>query len=130
MTPVYKPYEKASFLAPANEIHHLHAVMNDPCDQHQVMVVNITSTKPDKYHDPACVLYAGEHPFIQHESYVLYRRADTVRATYVGKMVDLNYYIAREDWDPAVFARIVAGIRLSDDIAPRIVRYADDNNIV
>lgn len=129
MTP-YVPYKTAAYLAPANEINHLFAVMNDPCDQHQVLVLNVTSIKEGKYHDPACEINVGDHPFIKHPSYILYRLAETTRSARVGKMVDLKYYIPREDWDGGVFARIAAGIRASDDTPSRIIKYAEQHNII
>ncbi len=126
----YLPYRTASFLKPINEVHHLFAVMNDPCAQHQCLIINVTSIKPNRYYDPACVLEVGDHPFIQHPSYVLYRMAETPLASHIGKMVDLNYYLTRDDWGDATFAKIVGGIRASDDTAGRIIKYADENNIV
>lgn len=130
MTPPYEPYEKAAFLAPFNEVQHLHAVMNDPCDERQVLIVNITSTKVGKYHDPACVLNAGDHEFITHESYVLYRCAQTMRAGHIANMVDKKYYLTKADWHPQIFDRIVAGLRESEDVKQRILSYAQKNNIV
>lgn len=85
--------------------------------------------KPGRYHDPACVLNVGDHPFIQHPSYMLYRLSETMRSDRIGKFVDLKYYLIRDDWDPAVFQRIIDGIRGSDDTPGRIIRYADLNGI-
>lgn len=126
----YVPYRSASFLGPVNEVHHLFAVMNNPCLEQRCLLVNITSIKDGKYHDRACELGVGDHPFIKHPSYVLYRLADTMRADRISKLVGLNWYLTREDWDAKVFQRIVDGIRISEDTVPRIVRYADINGIV
>jgi len=125
----YLPYKGASFLGPINEVHHLFAVMNNPCANHQCLVINITSIKDGKYYDPACILDVGDHPFIKHPSYVLYRLGDTMRADRIGKFVDLSYYLSREDWGNAVFQRIVDGIRASDDTPMRVIKYADSNGI-
>ncbi|MEZ0020055.1 hypothetical protein ABIE76_004702 [Sinorhizobium fredii] len=129
MTPIYRPYQKASFLGPVNEVHHLFAVMNNPCAEHQCLIINITSIKPNKSYDPTCALDVGEHPFIQHPSYVLYRMAQTSRWAHIGKMVDLNYYLTRDDWGDEVFTRITQGIYDSEDTPLRIIRYAEANGI-
>jgi hypothetical protein len=126
----YVPYRAASYIGPVNEVHHLYAVMNDPCAHQQCLVMNVTSIRPGKYHDPACELHVGDHPFVKHPSYILYRLAETMRADRIGKFVDLNYYLTKDDWHPEVFQRIINGIRESDDTPPRIVRYADENGIV
>lgn len=125
----YTPYRAASFLGPINEVHHLFAVMNNPCAEKQCLIINVTSIKPGKSHDPACVLEAGAHPFIKHPSFLLYRLAQTVRAAHIGNMVDKSYYLSREDWEPNIFQQIVQGIRASDDTPGRIIRYADENGI-
>ncbi|CDN56511.1 Hypothetical protein RG1141_CH41970 [Neorhizobium galegae bv. officinalis bv. officinalis str. HAMBI 1141] len=125
----YVPYKTASFLGPINEVHHLFAVMNNPCADSQCLLINITSIRPGKYHDPACELDVGDHAFIRHPSYVLYRLAETMRADRIGKFVDLNYYLTKDDWEPVIFQRIVNGIRNSDDTKPRVIKYADENLI-
>jgi len=79
MTPGYIPYRTASYLAPVPDIHHLYAVMNDPCPEGLCLMVNVTSIRA-RYHDPACLLDDGDHPFIQHPSYMLYRLAATMKA--------------------------------------------------
>ncbi|NEH52970.1 hypothetical protein GR210_29810 [Rhizobium leguminosarum] len=126
----YVPYKAASFLGPINEVHHLFAVMNNPCAAAQCLLINITSVKPGKYHDPACELDVGDHAFIKHPSYALYRLAETMRADRISKLVNLNYYLTKDDWDPVIFQRIVDGIRNSDDTKPRVIKYADENLIV
>lgn len=125
----YVPYRSASFLGPINEVHHLFAVLNHPCVERECLLVNVTSIKPAKYFDPACVLDVGDHPFIQHPSYMLYRLANTMAAGRITKMVGLKYYLTREDWGSAVFQRILDGIRASDDTPKRIINYADANGI-
>lgn len=130
MSPTYKPYKKAGFLAPVNDIHHLYAVMNDTCADGQCLIVNITSIKPGRYHDQSCVLDVGDHPFIRNPSYILYRRAETAPAARIGRHMDIKLYIRKEDWRDAVFQRIVDGLHLSEDVELRIVRYAMENNII
>ncbi|OQP87581.1 hypothetical protein BTR14_03155 [Rhizobium rhizosphaerae] len=103
--------------------------MNDPCAQHQCLVINVTSIKEGRAHDSACELNPGDHPFIVHPSYVLYRMAETLHKARIGRYIDSGYYLSRNDWQPDVFARIAAGIYTSDETILRIVRYAKENGI-
>lgn len=93
------------------------------------LTIMITSIKDGKYYDSACTLDVGDHPFIKHPSYLLYRLADTTRASHISNLVCKNYYIPKEDFPQATFARISAGIRTSDDTPLRIIRYADQVGI-
>ncbi|QTN27475.1 hypothetical protein HZ993_19720 [Rhodoferax sp. AJA081-3] len=51
--------------------------LRGPADQ--FIIVNVTTLHADVKHDPACLLGAGDHPGIIHDSYVTYRfaRIDT-----------------------------------------------------
>ena len=125
----YVPYRKCGLLIPFNEVPHLFAVMNDECCDKFCLTIMITSIRPGKYYDAACVLDVGDHPFIKHPSYLLYRMAEITKADRISLFVSKNYYIPKEDFSEEVFKRISAGIRISDDTPLRIVRYADENGI-
>jgi hypothetical protein len=125
----YSPYEMAGLLMPYNDAPHLFAVMNDPCPDGQCLVLMVTTLKAGRYHDPACLLNVGDHPFIRHPSWIAYRIAETPRAAHVGNMVDKKLFIPRDDWTPAVFNRLAAGIYNSDDTRGGIIKYANANNI-
>lgn len=36
-------------------------------------MVGVTTLRPGLPYDPACVLKAGDHPFVQHDSFLAYR---------------------------------------------------------
>lgn len=125
----YIPYRKASLLIPFNDAPHLFAVMNDQCRNNMCLIIMITSLREGKYHDPACILDIGDHSFIKHRSYLLYRMAEVTRIDRISRLVSKNYYIPRDDFLEGTFKRISDGIRLSDDTPLRIFRYADANGI-
>ena len=55
---------------------HLWVVISDPSkDKDNVLLVNFSSVKPGVHFDPACVLYAGDHPFITTNTFVYYDHA-------------------------------------------------------
>ncbi|MHC1547796.1 hypothetical protein [Phyllobacterium sp. K27] len=125
----YVPYRTAALLAPINEIHHLTVIMNDACAVGECLRITVTSIKANKFHDNTCVLNVGDHPFIKHPSYMLYRMAECSQSTRIGKLVDKNYYLTREDFAPEIFELIAAGIYDSDETPLRIVKYAHANGI-
>ena len=92
--------------------------------------MNVTSVKDGKYYDNACVLNEGDHPFIKHQSYLLYRMADTLGAAKIARYVNLKHYVTREDWGDEVFSRIVNGLAASEDVPLRILKYARDTGII
>ena len=52
------------------------AVFEDPAiSGAQCSLVTVTSVKPGKTPDPACLLVKGDHPFITKDSYANYREA-------------------------------------------------------
>jgi hypothetical protein len=57
---------------------HLKIVISDPSkDPNNLLIVNVTTYREGKFHDPSCFLNSGDHPFIKHESYVAYQYAKT-----------------------------------------------------
>jgi hypothetical protein len=53
---------------------HLWMILSDPeIDPARVLLVNFTTWR--SYHDQACVLEGGEHPFVHHRTCVNYRDA-------------------------------------------------------
>lgn len=123
------PYELASYLGPYGETPHLFAVMNDPCKDGLCMTIMMSTIKADRSYDTTCVLNPGDHSFIVKPTQVVYRLATTMRADHINNMMAKHIYVQREDWLPAVFNQIAAGIHASDNISQGMVRYAVENNI-
>lgn len=53
---------------------HLHIVCTDPCVERKQLVVSITTWR-NNLCDGTCILDRGDHPFVVHRSWVLYRAA-------------------------------------------------------
>lgn len=65
---------------------HLWIVLSDPSyNSEQVVIVNITSWRDEgeELNDSSCIVNDGEHPFIEHKSYIIYSQA---RITTVGSL--------------------------------------------
>ncbi len=70
-----------TFWIPSSDsgIEHLHVIISDPEINHESVVV-VPLTTSDGWAEETCVLYAGCHPAIVHDTCVDYRRADLVSA--------------------------------------------------
>lgn len=49
----YVPYRTAAYLGEVNDVHHLYAVMNDPCNASQCLVINLTLSQGGTMTRPA-----------------------------------------------------------------------------
>lgn len=119
----------ACLLVPSGpgELKHLFAVAVGPeqFDGHgvrpHVIMVSVTSIKPDFPHDPACVIRAGEHPFIRHDSFVYYREPRVEPVAHVQNMVDSASWMSQAPCSAELLERIRAGL-LNSTRVPRHIK--------
>ncbi len=123
----YVPFKKGTLLIPYNNINHLFVIVTGKCGNGQHLIVNFTTVRPNIAHDPACIVEAGDHPFIKAQSYALYRSADIQDADRLTKMVGLQYYKPQNDASDALLIKMRAGIRGSQYTPRRIINYFDDH---
>src|SRR5687767_10744894 len=122
----YDPHQGAALLIPFNNVPHLFSVMNDACENHSCLLIMISSIKSNKAHDPTCILRPGDHDFIRHESFLVYRLAREVHKAHLAKMVDQRLYFEKNDFREDVFRRIAAGIFDSDETRGVVRKYANN----
>lgn len=89
----------------------------------------VTSIYIGRKYDPSCMLSAGDHPFITHPSYLLYRMAETIRSAQIVTRIGQKYYIPKDDFEESVFQKIVDGLYSSPETKGRVLRYAKANGI-
>ena len=129
MTQQYAPYRKGTVLAPVGGSDHLHIICNDPvhypihgCDC--VLVVNISSVyPPPAYSDPACILHAGEHPFVFHDwgGYADHRtRGRRWRFLSREQSGELTPHADMEEF---ILQRVLDGFETSDFTNPKILKF-------
>ena len=123
---------RATLLIPSGPAHdterkHLHIVLNDPfpdgTQNQKVLVVSVTSIPSSNKYDSSCTIFAGEHPFIVHGSYVVYSRIDLVDPALLESKVHAQQFIAKPLLDQKFFAYVVQGLRESPHVSPRYLRY-------
>ncbi len=76
----------------------------------QCISVNVTTIKSAPY-DNTCVLKAGCHPFITHDSYVLYSHARIDSEGHLKTQVDAGYMIPKEPIDEGLLKVIIQGLK-------------------
>lgn len=97
-------------------------VMESYGSQPQVVLVNFTSVKPGAPIDPACIVEAGQHSFLTHDSYIAYRYAE------IRPVFDVEKMVSDQVWRPAascnndLLQRIVDGFSASE----RVKRFIRD----
>ena len=95
---------------------HLHFILLGPVvlenygRMNQVCMVNITSIREGIPHDAACVLDIGDHPFIQHQSYVAYRHMRIDRCTHVEEMVNRLAWKSHTPCSAELLQRLIDGV--------------------
>ncbi|MDR1613128.1 MAG: hypothetical protein LBT97_10170 [Planctomycetota bacterium] len=83
------------------------------------VLVNATTFHKGSWNDPACVLDAGEHPFIRHKSYIAYRHARIDPQENVERFARQKL----DDCSPVLLARIASGLAVSR-FTPRFIKEA------
>ena len=76
----------------------------------QLAMVSATSIKEGIPHDPACELAPGDHPFIQHSSYISYRNLRVDACPHIESMVGSSAWTSHQPCSSVLLARIVSGV--------------------
>ena len=84
----------------------------------QVLTASATTKRDGIPYDPACVLGVGDHPFIQHTSYIAYRHMRLDSVAHVERMVSSSCWTPHEPCGGELLERVVAGIYTSK-LTPR-----------
>ena len=91
---------------------HLWFIVSDPTlDERNVLIVNLTSWKPEK--DESCILERGEHPFITHKSIISYADARVASIANLSALYEVNQIYLKEPVSATILARIRQGLRIS-----------------
>jgi len=103
---------------------HLFALMIDPVSLHgygskpMALMACASSIKAGVLYEQTCVIKAGEHPFIERDSFIDYRFTRLEAAELVEVRVKDGMFTAKQPCSPALLQRIIQGAMTS----PRINR--------
>lgn len=129
---LFVPFRRATLLIPSGPQHnpdqkHLFILLTDPVQDtagsKDVLLVGISSVKPEIPHDPTCLLYPGDHSFIVRKSYVNYRMARIEDAQKLINGVKQNLLLQKEILAGDIFARVCNGLTESRHTTPRILEF-------
>lgn len=101
---------------------HLFVVCTEPCPRSRVAIANVTSWVQDGS-DSTVQFHGGEHPSIDHHSYVAYRHAKIESTVNLEAGLRNGHLIARPDLAEAHVSRIEAGLLKSKFTPRRVKRY-------
>lgn len=126
---MFIPARRATVLVPSGtaqqpNLKHLFILVTDPHGEPKVVIiVSISSVKPNAHYDPTCSLYQGDHPFINRDSFVAYRTAQIIEVSKLVNGVAKGILVPRDPIDGGIFARICQGI-LDSRFTPTGVKEA------
>lgn len=87
-----------------------------------VAIVSI-STYTNDLCDQTCIILAGEHPFVRHKSYVLYRSAQTIGCDEVSRGLKAGTLAVHDDMNGQTFLRVRNGVCRSPSTPRKIKTY-------
>ena len=129
---LFLPLKRATLLIPSGpesdkDRKHLFILLNDPHDDESgkacVLMVSLSTVRQGVPHDPACILYAGDHAFVKHDSYVVYQKTRIEEADKVLRGVKNGQLVPQAPMDGALFARICKGLEESRLTPARLLNF-------
>lgn len=130
---LFWPVKRATLLIPSGPVHdpdrkHFFILLTDPIPKpdagaQQVLLVGIATRNPNFQHDQTCILYPGDHPFLNRESYVNYRLARIEEAGKLVAGVKNGLFVPQGTIDTAIFARVCQGLLNSRHTTPKVLRF-------
>ena len=133
---LFVPFRRATLLVPSGPAHnpdqkHLFILLTDPVQvldyigKHSLLV-GVTSVHPNMPHDPACELYAGDHPFVRHKSCINYAHARIEASQKLIDGVKRGVFESKGTLAEDLFARVCHGLSQSRFTPPRILAFYEE----
>ena len=108
---------------------HLWAVISDIQQSvDEIVIVNFTSWRQDK--DESCLLDKGDHPHIQHKTYISYRDAHVVTLAKLEELESQSLITRKETLDSDILTRVREGAMVSPFAKLKIRKIMEDQNLV
>jgi hypothetical protein len=121
--------KRATLLIPSGPEHdpdrkHLFVCVTDPLGAaRETLIVSLSSVRAGEWHDPACKLHPGDHPFVKATSFVNYRFARIESADKLERGVREGKLTPHEPLGSEVFAYLCRGLEESSGVAPKILDF-------
>ena len=109
-----------TFLMPTPQGLHLFVVASAPCALGKVVLVSISSWKGPRC-DPTCIISAGHHHFITHDSYAAYNFSDIERCMTIDAGIAQGRFIPKGPLPEPILTSLCEGV-LNSRFTPRKVK--------
>lgn len=124
----FYPVRKGTILIPSGRANHLSIICCDPVYYPRtltdsVLIVNISTVSNMPHVDHTCILSVGEHPFIHHDSFVFYNKADIYSVNSLVDNVTNGNFVCHEPCSEAVFAKILSGFDVSKSLSYKVKQF-------
>lgn len=111
-------YSRGTLLAPSGPTDHLFIILIKSSDfegygANRCILANITSIRKNTPYDGTCVLKAGDHSFIKHDSYIFYKQAKIESELHLKKQVDSGIMVPKETISDTLLAKAIQGLEVS-----------------
>ncbi len=125
---IYQVLRKGTILIPTGPCEHLHVICNNPVFypnlvKECVLAVNLSSVNKLIEYDKTCILKIGEHPFIKHDSYILYRKAEILGVNSISRNIDDGSFSTHETFSDVTFEKVLDGFAISKEVKPKIKSF-------
>ena len=125
-------FRRGSLFITTGHNEHLHIIMNDPVDYPRkggptVLLVNFCSFEANGLCDSTCLLNIGDHPFINHATFIAYEHAKLQLSQPLVAAIDAKRIRPHDPVSDRVYQRILDGLKRSSRVAggvSRFVRFA------
>ena len=112
---LFLPVKRATLLIPSGQTNHLFILLTDPIASnvqsvHHTLIVGLASVRQGRPYDSTCILYKGDHTFIQHDSYVNYYFATIEETQKLINGCKQGIFNQRDNLESAIFARVAKGL--------------------
>ena len=106
---------------------HLWVVLSEPVihnDADCVLAASVTTKRDKKHEDHSCILTIDDHPFLQHESWMRFDRAQLMKISFIKGYTQESDPLAED-----VILRVLIGAQNSDRIALGHHRLLNDQGL-
>lgn len=131
MTILFNAVSGSTLLIPSTpsyreRVFHLYILLTNSINYEnhvKVLLVNVTSIYPGIPYDSSCILHVGDHPYIKHDSYILYGKARIEKLNEMMKKISAGIFIPKPPIKKLVLDRICLGLERSLHSPPRVKNF-------
>lgn len=102
---------------------HYHFVVSEIKEDNTLVLVFMSTIKPDMEYDDSCILHPDEMNFIRSDSYIVYERILVIKKDYLQDKIDIGTVRYKGTAPDHIMDRIRYGALKSKRIRPSTIKY-------